>query len=218
MRVKQCKNEKQEATVVIPGKLPSGKESMATNSTFFPTNQQDLLQLSLALSKKSPHPAHFLYNSLPCFSSLHKIFLLPLASSRFFFFFLWSLLPKTSFSHCSALSSTPLKSFSQLFSHGFQTPLPRCLSLPLMLCFRSRNLAAQAYSPIVSESSWYVSPIGSFKKRSLLQPTISYTCCQNFLKCSKNVVQNTPQTKRWGSTTSFIQIQLLFIYIILRFI
>ena len=88
MRVKQCKNEKQEATVVIPGKLPSGKESMATNSTFFPTNQQDLLQLSLALSKKSPHPAHFLYNSLPCFSSLHKIFLLPLASSRFFFFFL----------------------------------------------------------------------------------------------------------------------------------
>ena len=153
-----------------------------------------LLSLKSPLTQLTFFTTPYLF-SLLCFSSFHKIFLLPLASSRFFFFFLVFAAQNFFLSlFCSFLH--PLKSFSQLFSHGFQTPLPRCLSLPLMLCFRSRNLAAQAYSPIVSESSWYVSPMGSFKKRSLLQPTISYTCCQNFLKCSKNVVQNIPQTKK----------------------
>ena len=55
---------------------PQAKSCLATSSTFLPTNQQDLPQFSLPLSKKFPHPAHFstapYISSFLCFNSLHK--------------------------------------------------------------------------------------------------------------------------------------------------
>lgn len=49
------------------------KSCMASNSYFFPPNQRDPSQLSLTFSKKSLHPAHFLYSSLHFFSFLFQL-------------------------------------------------------------------------------------------------------------------------------------------------
>ena len=123
---------------------------MASNSYFFPPNQQDPLQLSL----KSPS-TQLTFSTAPCISS----------------HFCFSFLQKSCFS--SQLTSTACSLSQKCLFHNLLTPSemapisPQNLPSPVSSLL---NSLISSSSPTVSASSPYVSPVGSSTEKKVFAP------------------------------------------------